>query len=119
VTVHSSAGTAFVHVFADISGIPEAQLRDPSLLSGLLIAAASGAGLTAVGVPTVRQLPSGAIGGVLLLEGCHIAAHTSPARGLLLVDVLTPQSLDARKAVDVFARRFATAKVRIEHLPRG
>ena len=109
----------FAHVFADISGISDAQLRDLSLLTGLLIAAASGSGLAAVGAPTVRQLPSGALAGVMLLESCHIAAHTIPARGLLLLDVLAPRESDARKAVDVFARRFATATTRIEQRARG
>jgi len=115
----TASAPAFTHILADFSGIAESQLRDPALLSGLLIAAASGAGVTAVGVPSVRQLPGGATGGVLLLDGCHIAAHTLPARGLLLLDVLAPHTHDARKAVDIFARRFATATVRVEQRARG
>ena len=118
-TDKTSPGPAFAHVLADFSGVSSAQLQDVSLLSGLLIAAAGGSGLAAVGTPTVRQHPSGDLGGVLLLEGCHIALHTVPSRGLLLVDVLAPKLAVARKAVDVFARRFASAKSRIEQRERG
>jgi S-adenosylmethionine/arginine decarboxylase-like enzyme len=109
----------FAHWLADFSGVSEAQLRDASLLCGLLIAAASGSGLATVGAPTVRRLPSGGLAGMMLLEGCHIAAHTVPARGLLLLDVLAPRESDARKAVDIFARRFSTAAARIEQRARG
>jgi S-adenosylmethionine/arginine decarboxylase-like enzyme len=118
-SVKPAPGPAFVHLFVDFAGASEPQLGDTALLSGLLIAAASGAGLTALGPPVVRQLPSGELGGVLLLERCHIAAHTIPARGTLLLDVLVSQLSDARKVVDVFARRFSTAKMRIEHAARG
>jgi len=67
----------------------------------------------------VRQMPNGELGAVLLLERFHIAAHTVPSLGTLLLDVLAPHSAEARKAVDVFARRFAPATVRIEERPRG
>jgi S-adenosylmethionine/arginine decarboxylase-like enzyme len=119
VTDTTSPRPAFAHVLADFSGVSAAQLQDSSLLSGLLIAAAGGSGLAAVGTPTVRRLPNGGLDGVLLLEGCHIALHSVPARGLLLVDVLAPQPGVARKAVEVFARRFASAKSRIEQRERG
>lgn len=118
-SVKPAPGPAFVHLFVDFTGATESQLGDAGLISGLLIAAASGAGLTALGPPLVRQLPSGEVGGVLLLERCHIAAHTVPAQRTLLLDVLVPQSSDARKVVDVFARRFSTATMRIEHAARG
>lgn len=114
-----SLDSTLAHLQVDFRGANETQLRDGSLLSGLLIAAASGAGLTALGPPIVRQLPNGELGGVLLLERCHIAAHTLPARGILLLDVLAPHEPDARKAVDIFARRFAPATMRIERTTRG
>lgn len=118
-SVKPAPGPAFVHLFVDFAGASEPQLRDVSLLSGLLIAAASGAGLAALGPPVVRQLPGGEVGGVLLLERCHIAAHTVPERGTLLLDVLVPRSSDPRKVVDVFARRFSTATMRVERAARG
>lgn len=118
-SVKPAPGPTFAHLFVDFAGASELQLEDAALLSGLLIAAASGAGLAALGPPIVRQLPSGELGCVLLLERCHIAAHTIPARGTLLLDVLVPQLSDARKVVEVFARRFATAKMRVEHAARG
>jgi S-adenosylmethionine/arginine decarboxylase-like enzyme len=119
VSAEPSAGPEFAHLLADFSGASASQLQDRALLSGLLIAAASAAGIAALGPPVVRQLPSGELGGMILLERCHIAAHTVPARGILLVDVLTPNQPEARKAIDVFVRRFAKATVRLEQAWRG
>jgi S-adenosylmethionine/arginine decarboxylase-like enzyme len=114
-----SPASSFAHLLVEFSGAKDSQLRDATLLSGLLIAAASGAGLTALGTPFVRQLPNGELGGVLLLERFHIAAHTLPSSGTLLLDVLAPHSPDARKVVDVFARRLGSATKRIEHATSG
>ena len=113
------ATAGFSHLIADFVGVPAGQLRDVGLLSGLLIAAAGAAGLTAVGAPAVRQLPSGGIAGIYLLDGCHIAAHTFPDRELLLLDVLAAATHDPRKALDVFARRLAAREVRAEARARG
>jgi S-adenosylmethionine decarboxylase len=114
----AAVGT-YTHVFADFSGVSHAQLRDATLLSGLLIAAASGAGLTALGPPVVRSLPSDGLSGVLLLEGCHIAAHTMPERQVLLLDVLAPRAIDASRAVEIFARRLCPTARRVEQYSRG
>jgi S-adenosylmethionine decarboxylase len=110
---------AFTHVTADLHGVPAASLRDASLVSGLLIAAAGAAGFSAVGAPVVRQLPSGGLAAVLLLDGCHVTVHTSPSRDLLLLDVLVPATHNARTAVDVFIRRLAPRNVRAETRSRG
>jgi S-adenosylmethionine/arginine decarboxylase-like enzyme len=109
----------YQHLHADLVGVPPAQLGDVDLLSGLLIAAASGAGLTAVGAPAVRRLPDGGVAGVLLLECCHIAVHAVPSRQLLLLDVLVLATQDARKALDVFARRLTPRDVRSDTRGRG
>lgn len=109
----------FAHLLVEFSGANDSQLRDATLLSGLLIAAASGAGLAALGAPFVRQLPNGELGGVLLLERFHIAAHTLPSSGVLLLDVLAPHSPDARTVVDVFARRLGSVTTRVEHATHG
>jgi S-adenosylmethionine/arginine decarboxylase-like enzyme len=119
VNTRPSPSPAFAHLLVDFKGANESQLRDVTLIGGLLIAAASGAGLPALGPPVVKQLPNGELGAVLLLERCHIAVHSVPSRGTLLLDVLAAHSADARKAVDVFARRFARATIRIEELARG
>jgi S-adenosylmethionine/arginine decarboxylase-like enzyme len=111
--------SAFTHVAADLIGVDEAQLRDVSQLSGLLIAAAGAAGYAALGAPVVKQLPAGDIAGVLLLDGCHIALHSFPERQLLLLDILAPASRDARKALDVFAKRLVPQQIRSEARPRG
>jgi S-adenosylmethionine/arginine decarboxylase-like enzyme len=111
---------AFSRLLADFSGVAPAQLRDPALLSGLMIAAAGAAGFSADGAPTVRILPHDAIVALLTIdEGCHMAVHAYPGRGLLLLDVLAPAALDARKALEVFARRVPATDVRSEQRARG
>jgi S-adenosylmethionine decarboxylase len=110
---------AFVHLLADFVGVPATQLNDAGLVTGLLIAAASAAGLTAHGAPVVRVLPHDGVTGLFLLEGSHITVHTFPERGLLLLDVLALASCDARKAVEVFARRIDAREVRAARHARG
>ena len=68
--------------------------------------AASAAGFTAHGAPVVRTLPTDGVTALFALEGCHMAVHTFPERGVLLLDVLASAAhADAQRAVDVFARR--------------
>ena len=110
---------AATHLIADLMGVSAARLRDPALLTGLLIAAAGGAGFVTVGAPLVRQLPDESVTGVLLLDSCHIAVHSLPTRGVLLLDVLSVGTHDARKALDVFVRRLAPSEVRSESRQRG
>ena len=94
------------------------QLRDGTLLSGLLIAAAGAAAFAPIGLPVVRSREEG-IGAVLLLDGCHITVHTFPGRELLLLDVLAPTEVDARRAFDVFARRLTAREVKPKTIQRG
>ncbi|HET7585401.1 MAG TPA: S-adenosylmethionine decarboxylase [Gemmatimonadaceae bacterium] len=110
---------AFSHVTADFRGVAQPSLRDASLVSGLLIAAAGAAGFAPLGAPVVRQLPSGGVAAVLVLDGCHIAVHTFPERDLLLLDVLAPATHTLRTAVEVFVRRLAPHDVRTETRERG
>lgn len=110
----------YSHLLADFAGLPPATLRDAPFVSGLMIAAAGAAGFSADGAPTVRILPHDALAALLTIdEGCHMAVHTFPARGILLLDVLAPVTLDARKALDVFVRRLPGARVHSEQLARG
>lgn len=109
---------AFQHLLAEFHGVPAAQLGDPMLLSGLLLAAATSAGLGASEVPTVRVLPSG-LTVLLLQERAHIMVHTVPERALLLVDILAPAARDSRKALDVFARRLTARRIVNEVRARG
>ncbi len=109
----------FTHLIADFIGVAPTQLRDATLLRGLLIAAAGAAGFSAVQAPLVRQLPSDGLAALLLLDGCHIAVHTFPERQLMLLDVLSLATHDARKAQDVFARRIVATEIRSETRSRG
>lgn len=110
---------AFVQGCADLHGVAQSQLRDPALLSGLLIAAAGAAGLSAVGAPVVRQLPDDGVAAWLPLDGCHIALRSFPERDLLLLDVIAPTAEEIRKATEVFTRRLAARDVRSATYPRG
>lgn len=118
-TAADAGDTAFTHVIADLTGVAAPALRDATALTGLLIAAAGAAGLTTIGAPVVRQLPSGAVAAVLFLDACHITLHSLPDREMLLLDILAPASRDAQKALDVFTRRLAPTKMRTEVRARG
>ena len=107
------------HVSADLTGVGSGALRDSALLSGLLIAAAGAAGLSAVGTPIVRSVPSGGISAVLLLDPCHVSVHSLPERGIALVDVLARDTAGAQKALEVFVRRLAPAAVTSDTRMRG
>ncbi|MGH7664925.1 MAG: S-adenosylmethionine decarboxylase [Gemmatimonadaceae bacterium] len=109
----------FTHLIADFVGVPDAQLRDGALISGLLIAAAGAAGFTTSGPPILRLLPHGGLTGLLLIEGCHITAHTFPDRALLLLDVLAVATHNGQKALDVFARRLTAREIRSDVRARG
>jgi S-adenosylmethionine/arginine decarboxylase-like enzyme len=114
-----SPAPTYVHLIADFVGVAEAQVRDASLLTGLIIAAASAVGLTPLGSPLVRVLPQGGLSGILLMHGCHLAIHTMPERRLLLLDVLVPRTHDPNKALTVFARRLSATQILTEQRPRG
>ena len=107
------------HASADLTGVGSGALRDAPLLSGLLIAAAGAAGLSATGTPIVRVAPAGGISAVLLLEPCHVSIHSFPDRGLALVDVLARDAAGAAKALDVFVRRLTPASVERDMRMRG
>jgi S-adenosylmethionine/arginine decarboxylase-like enzyme len=104
---------------AEFSGVPAEQLRDATLLGGLLIAAASAVGFSTIGVPTVRTQSDTGISAVLLLDGAHIAIHSIPERQTLLFDGVAPASHDFRKALEVFSRRLTARDVRSETRGRG
>ena len=109
----------FVHHTTDFVGVAPAKLGDGALISGLVIAAASAAGLNAAGAPVVRTLPECVVAGLLMIDGCSIVAHAFPARELLLLDILATSQHDPLKAVDVFARRLAQREMLGESRPRG
>lgn len=114
-----SDGGPIAHVSADLTGVGSGPLRDSSLLSGLLIAAASAAGLNAVAAPVVRTGNDGGVSAILLLDLCHLSVHSLPDRGLALVDVLARDDAGAAKALDVFVRRLVPSNVTSETRLRG
>jgi S-adenosylmethionine decarboxylase len=114
-----TASDSLTHVSANLSGVASGPLRDAPLLSGLLIAAAGAAGLTAVGAPLVRVAPAGGVSAVLLLDPCHVSIHSFPDRGLALVDVLARDAAGANKALDVFVRRLTPTAVGSDVRARG
>ena len=108
-----------MHLTADFIGTPASQLRDDTLLNGLLVAAAGAAGLNATAAPLVHHYPNHEIGELLLLDGCRISVHAFPEQGLLLLDILSLATYDVRKALDVFTRRLVAREVRSEQRTRG
>ena len=112
--------TSHSHVSADFIGVPADQLRDATLLGGLLIAAASAGGFSPIGLPLVREHKgSGSVSAVLLLDDAHISIHALPARQTLLFDLVAPASHDFRKALEVFARRLTARDIKSDTRGRG
>ena len=107
------------HLTAQFRGVPTEQLRDATLLGGLLIAAASAGGFSPIGVPSVRQRTSGGVSAVLLLDGAHLTLHALPDRQTLLFDIVAPSSHDFRKVIDVFARRLTARDITSDTRTRG
>lgn len=114
-----TAAGSLAHVSADLAGVASGPLRDASLLSGLLIAAAGAAGLNPSGAPHVRIAPDGGVSAVLFLDPCHASVHSLPDRGLALVDILARSAGDAAKALDVFVRRLVPTGVTSDSRMRG
>lgn len=111
----------FTHLTADLHGVPAPVLRDPALLGGLCIAAAGAAGLSAAAAPVLRPRGAGGGSAFLLLEtdGCHLSAHAIPEQGLVLVDVLVPETRSADTALEVFVRRLGASTVTRQEHRRG
>ena len=108
-----------VHRTADFRGVTLPILRDGAALSGLLLSAASAAGLTTAETPTVRTLPRDGLAVLLLLDLGHVTVHTIPERETLLLDLLVPAGRDPQKAVDVFTRKLGAKESRSGRLERG
>jgi S-adenosylmethionine decarboxylase len=110
---------AFSHLTADLSGVRDDQLRDLPLITGLVIAAAGGAGLTPLGPPHLHPRAQGGLTALLALEPGHLVVHALPARSRLIVDVLTLATQQPLKALEVFTRRLSPRDVRTEVRPVG
>lgn len=111
--------TPVAHLTADLVGVPAEQLRDAALLRALLIAAAGAAGVGAIGMPVTRQRGDGGLGAVLLADASHIVLHTFPEREVMVLDVLATSAVEARAALDVFARRLSAREIRSDTRDRG
>jgi S-adenosylmethionine/arginine decarboxylase-like enzyme len=108
------------HLTAEFLGVSGQQLRDVTMLGGLLIAAASAGGLSPMGVPVVREnRATGGVSAMLLFDDGHLVIHSSPTRQTLLFDLVAPASHDFRKALDVFARRLSAREIRSDTRGRG
>lgn len=104
------------HRAARLCGVAPERLQDVDGLAALLIAAAGSLGLSGYGPPVQRQGPREIVVAHLCHRG-HIVLHTVPDEGLCLVDLLTPGTAPADRALDVIARRLGATEV--EEIPQG
>jgi S-adenosylmethionine/arginine decarboxylase-like enzyme len=112
--------SSHTHLTAEFLGVPLGQLRDATVLGGLLIAAANASGFSPIGVPVVRiRSADGSVSGVLLFDSAHMTIHSIPSRQALLLDIVAPASHDFRKAMEVFARRLSARDIKSETRGRG
>ncbi len=95
---------ALSHSLTELTGITSPLLADESGLAALAIAAGGALGLTAHGPPTARLGPRGIAVG-LLGHGGHVIFHAVPSSGSMLVDIVTPGTTPAARALEVIARR--------------
>ena len=110
----------YLHRTVDFLGVTAPVLRDSSLLSGLLIAAAGAAGFSSSFGSTVHERVTGSTAMLVLDgDGCHVAAHAFPDRELLLLDLLVPEGRDTDKAIDVFVRKLNAKSVRRNEVRRA
>ena len=107
------------HLTAEFHGVSGDHLRDTGLLGGLLIAAASAAGFSTIGVPTVKKQAGDGVSAMLLMPSAHIALHSMPDQETLLFDIVGPASHDFRRALDVFARRLSARDIKSDLRGRG
>ncbi len=96
------------HTLTELTNITSPLLNDESGLSALAIAAGGALGLTAHGPPTAKSGPRGIAVG-LLGHGGHVVMHVHPDAGSVLIDVVTPGTTPAVRAVEVIARRLGVA----------
>jgi S-adenosylmethionine/arginine decarboxylase-like enzyme len=99
---------AFDHQLLELTSVPGARLADSDGLSAVVVAAAGAVGMPALGPPVVRDGPGGVVIAMLCREG-HIVLHTAPAEGLCLVDIVARAPADARKGLEVIARRLGVS----------
>jgi len=102
---------AFAQLCADLAGIEAARLADEQDLAGLLLAAASAAGLTPATGPVVRVGPEG-VGAVLLCHGGHVLLHGVPDTGCCFVDVAGLKGAPLQRGFDVVLRRLGAHPAR-------
>ena len=107
------------HLTAEFHGVSGEHLRDAALLGGLLIAAASAAGFSIIGVPTVKKHLGDGVSAMLLMPSAHITLHSMPDHRTLLFDIVGPASHDFRRALDVFARRLSARDITSDIRGRG
>ncbi len=112
----TGAVESYHHRAACLTGVSPARLRDADGLSALLIAAAGSLGLNGYGPPVQREGPREIVVAHLCRQG-HIVIHAVPEDGLCLVDLLTPGTAPAARALEVMARRLGAGGV--EELPQG
>ena len=103
----------FVHLFADLGGIPGDRLGDPQALSGLLLAAANAAGLNPADPPSVRSGTTGTTA-LLVCRGGHVALHTIPEDGVCFADVAGLGAVQPQRGLDVIIKRLGAKEVRVD-----
>lgn len=109
----------FTHLTADLAGVRDEQLRDLTLITGLLIAATAAAGLVTLGPPALHARPQGGLTAMLLLDPGHVMVHAFPERSRLILDILTLATQQPLQALEVFTRRLSPRDVRTEVRPVG
>jgi S-adenosylmethionine decarboxylase len=107
------------HILADLHGIAQELLTQPTLIEQILMDAAHAAGATPI-FSKFHQFGGGhGVTGVLLLRESHISIHTWPEFGFAAVDAFMCGACRPDIAIDVVKRAFKPLESRIKEVLRG
>ncbi len=109
---------------ADLGGIAPERLQDAEALRRLLLHACDVAGLTRISEALVHKFSGGGEGvtGMVMLSESHVAFHSYPESGQILIDVLTCGKAKPERVVEEFRNELQAKTIQLmprEHPNQG
>lgn len=106
------------HLLADLFGVEDEKLNDPTYFAGLLKEVAAVARLSLAADPHVIATANGCHG-FLLLNHAHISVYAVPAAQYLALDIFIYGSEDPETMFNAVKEAFASQMVRKTTITRG
>jgi S-adenosylmethionine decarboxylase len=124
-TMREAPGTLAHEALLDLAGVAPKALADLSLGRRLAAALVDALGVNTLGEPLVHRFPDTAQGPggmtlLLLLSESHLALHSWPEHGALLVSLCCCRPLPADAVLRaVLERELGTVRMRVQRIARG